>query len=799
MKVNKNRRKVLRLLAATPVLSGPLAGLLSACGNGNKASGSETKGGSFNLFGSSRSNSVPAAIPWENKFKHIDLVENVNFASLNNQGRLIDFGTTDYFKYVLGGWRCGWGRNFNREGVAYTHAIGTTSRIFFHWDNQEALVVYFRLKRVVAKFFSLYFNDKTIRKVDLTSADWATYSAEIPADIVHAGMNSILCRWEKTQLIAGEDVATAADYVFIASAEVKEVPSPLPTHATIANAVGSGSDNKKGALLLSSGMGLSYWVQVPQDEPMLGFNLGAISGSESQPREMKLEISAKSDDQGSVPLLSKTIKTFETQKPQPIAIDLAKLAGRVVRLDISATSSSNTKARLALFQPGLYVKRFQAQPSKPTKKATNAIIVMIDTLRADHTAPYAQTRVKSPAFNKLAEEAALFERFSAVEDWTKPSCATILTGLYPMTHQTESDAGKLPSAIRMVSEELHGKGVTTGAFIANGYVSDKFGFKKGWDKYTNYIRENKKADAEHVLAEAIAWIKEVKEKPFFAYVHTIDPHVPYSPPEEFYKMYDSEEYTGKVVPIKTAELLEDIKTGKFTPTQRDKVRIEALYDGEISFHDKWFDVFLQQLEEQKLLEDTLLIVVSDHGEEFWDHGSVGHGHQIHQELVHVPFMVRWKGIVPEKNRIADNHDHTVIVPTIFDAMKFDPPSYLEGASVLARASGCQEKGPFAGFSTHQGEREGAWSGNWKLIMKGPTKAFLFDLDEDPRCQKNIDNKKPITFTYMHGLLGMFHGAADKANWRSRELSQKVAIQVKQEKVEMDGELQKQLKALGYVN
>ena len=127
---------------------------------------------------------------------------------------------------------------------------------------------------------------------------------------------------------------------------------------------------------------------------------------------------------------------------------------------------------------------------------------------------------------------ALFERFSAVEDWTKPSCATILTGLFPDTHEAQTDAGKLPSNVRMVSEELKTKGVTTGAFIANGYVSGKFGFKRGWDKYVNYIRENKKTDAQYVFGDAISWIKSVKEKPFYAYIHTIDPHVPYAPPKE---------------------------------------------------------------------------------------------------------------------------------------------------------------------------------------------------------------------------------------------------------------------------
>ncbi|MBN1654782.1 MAG: sulfatase [Deltaproteobacteria bacterium] len=793
--MNKNRRKVLRLLAATPILAGPMAGILSSCGNGSKASGSaNTKGEPFGFFRALGS-SDPAAIPWEGKFKYYDLLENLSFASLHRQGRLIDFGTTDYFKYVLGGWRSGWGRNFVRDGVAYTHAVGTSSRIFFHWDSREELVAHFRTKRVVSGFFSLYLNDKTIQKVDIPSADWATYSVKLPGEVVKEGMNSMLLRWEKTQQVAGEDLAGAMDYVYLAPATNGNVPEILPTHAALSRSSG---DNKA-ALLLAGGMKLSYWMQIPREEPQLGFVLEIVNrDSKSQPAEMKLEISASSDGQTAVQLLSKNVKTTDAERAQPVAVDLSRLAGKVVRLDIGVVHSSNDKARLALVQPGLYLKSRDLKSAKPEKKAKNVIVVMIDTLRADHTAPYAKTRVKTPAFDKLAESGALFERFSAVEDWTKPSCATILTGLFPDTHQTQTDAIKLPATIRMVSEELKAKGISTGAFIANGYVSDKFGFKKGWDKYVNYIRENKKTDAQYVFGDAISWIKTLEGKPFYAYVHTIDPHVPYSPPQEFIEMYDSAEYKGPVIPIRTAQHLEDIKKGKFSPTQRDKERIEALYDGEISYHDKGFGVFLQQLEQLGILEDTLIVVVSDHGEEFWDHGSVGHGHQIHQELIHVPFLLVWKGIIPEKTRVSDNHDHTCIVPTIFDAMGLEPPAYLEGTSVLARAMGRQEKGPHAGFSTHQGDREAVWTQNWKLIMRGPTKAHLFDLEADPKCQKNIDKRNAITLSYLQMLIGQFQGAPDKARWRSREISRKAVVQVKKEKVQMDKELEKQLKALGYV-
>jgi len=470
----------------------------------------------------------------------------------------------------------------------------------------------------------------------------------------------------------------------------------------------------------------------------------------------------------------------------------------VVRLELRVSSFASSRARLALLSPAIFVEPSTAPVAQPAIKARNTIVVMIDTLRADHCAPFnRKTRVRSPAFNALAEQGALFERFSAVEDWTKPSCATMLTGLYPDTHKIQTEGAKLPAKVKMISEEMQERAVATGAFIANGYVSGKFGFERGWDRYTNYIREGKKTDAEHVFEDAIEWIEKVKDKRFYTYIHTIDPHVPYDPPDAFLELYDPEPYHGPVHPRKTAYHLEDIKKGKFNPTRRDKDRILALYDGEISYHDKYLGEFLKRLNGLGLMQDTLIMVVSDHGEEFWDHGSVGHGHQIHQELIHVPFLLIWKGTIPEKVRIADNHDHGCMVPTTFDAMGLRPPDYLEGNSVLPVALGQQQSGPRAGFSSHQGHRQAVWSDQWKLLMRGPVKIYLYDTDADPGCQNDQHRKRPITLAYMQALLGQFQGSSDKARWSSRESAGKQKRQVEQEKVEMDDELRKQLENLGY--
>ncbi|MEM8606984.1 MAG: sulfatase [Myxococcota bacterium] len=789
--VDELRRKVLRVLAATPLLSGAAAGLLGGCNANSKGQAVEPD---------PLSPVTPREAPWAGRRAERSLVDQLNFASLKRDGLLVDFGSTDSFKYTFGGWRSGWGKHLERDGVAYTHATNLTSRVNFPWDTQEALTVRFRLRREASRFFSLYINSKPVEKVDITRVDWTTYESAIPAELVRPGTNHMLLRWERTTRAMGEDVAAAVDFIHIAPAGTS-APSmeALPRHASLVRQIGSAP-----SLLLAPGTTLSYWMVPPeQGEPLLGFTAAPVAGEDAPAADgtsatgipLKLAVTAHVDGRGKKELLSATVSDGT---PRPLAAALTGFAGQAIRLDISVTGDPGSTGGVALAEPAVYVKGKDPAPP-PSKPAKNAIVVMIDTLRADHVSAYANTRVKAPALDAFARGGVVFERDSAVEDWTKPSCATMLTGLYPNTHKTQSDSGKLPTSVKMVSEEMKSQNVSTGAFIANGYVSGKFGFEKGWDAYTNYIRENKRTEAEHVFTDAFEWIERKAEggERFYAYVHTIDPHVPYDPPDSFLELYEKEPYRGSIAPRSTALLLEGIKKGTFKPTAADKRHIRALYDGEISYHDKWFGDFMDKLGKAGLLEDTVVIVVSDHGEEFWEHGNVGHGHQIHQELIHVPFIMSWKGSLPEGARVADNQDHCSLVPTLFDAMGLTRPEYLEGNSVLGIARGEATPAPAAGFSTHQGEREAAWCGRYKLLQRGPISTSLFDVDGDPGCQNNLKNSHPIALTTMRAVLGQFQGAPNKARWRSRDLEEGVAMNVAAEDVEMDATTSEQLKALGY--
>ena len=233
----------------------------------------------------------------------------------------------------------------------------------------------------------------------------------------------------------------------------------------------------------------------------------------------------------------------------------------------------------------LRIVRAASDPRAIEEPGRNVVVLLIETLRASKLQTYyAKSRVKTPAIDGFVEQGTVFERPQTPENWTKPAVASVLTSLHPATHRTKQDASKLPKSALMLSEVYKKAGFKTASFIANGYVSNAFGFDQGWDHYTNYIREQRNTNASNVFGEAQAWIEKNKDGRFFAYIQTIDPHVPYDPPAKFLEMYDAKPSNGQVKNRRTHLMLDEAKKNpkKYKFTQRDKERIEALHDGEIS-------------------------------------------------------------------------------------------------------------------------------------------------------------------------------------------------------------------------
>jgi arylsulfatase A-like enzyme len=442
------------------------------------------------------------------------------------------------------------------------------------------------------------------------------------------------------------------------------------------------------------------------------------------------------------------------------------------------------------------------EAAPPTAPARNVVVLLIDTLRASKLRPYnPQSRVRTPIFDGIVERGTLFERAHSQENWTKPSVASVLTGLTPSTHRAITTEARLPASAELVSEVFDGAGFHTASFLANGYVSDRFGFDQGWDHYTNMIREGRSTEAEDVFREAGDWIEQHHDERFFVYVQTIDPHVPYDPPAEFLQTYDPRtDYAGQVQPRRTGELLEAAKGNRPSVVfdESDLTRLTALHDGEISYHDRELGRFLERLAAMGVADDTLLVITSDHGEEFRDHGSFGHGHSVYQELIQVPLVFHRPGLVPQGRRVPQPVSTMNVSQTILELADVRGLRAAEGRSLVSDMHGLVPSHPMLAFTNMLDDKRVIRSRRWKMVLSG-INAKIFDLGQDPQERNEITDltRHPIAARFLRIHLGQYLGSRDRGHWW--QATQQERQQLQSEQAEMDDTIRAQLRALGYAN
>jgi len=733
--------------------------------------------------GCSRGGSKPD--PFVGLETHSDLTALRHLAEVNDGGWYVDFGTPAQSKYTVGDWRSGWvGKGVDGD-TTYAH-VGMRGRVYFEADRPAPLVARIRLRAHGTQALTPYLNNKQLKSIHLGKGDgFVDYDIDLPEENVQAGENYLLVTFGGTVPIDGQDVSVAVDSIWIRKQSESSKTARAPAYDSLVAIVRLG-DEERQAIALSRKSTLRYHVLVPANGS-LGFGVG-VEGEGDAP----FSIAVTADGQPTTQVLTGMASGAWTDHK----VDLSRFAGETVRVDLSAEGQGT--GRLAWNSPRILVP---AVPERNLEPAKNVVVVVIDTLRADKLRPFnPQTRVKTPAIDQFASDGAVFELAQAPENWTKPSVASILTGLHPQTHQQKTGDAALPSSAELLSEHLQGEGFATGGFIANGYVSDRFGFDQGWDDYTNYIREEKSTEAKDVFDDAGNWIEAHKDGRFFAYIQTIDPHVPYDPPGKYLQMYDPSEYAGQIRPRMTGDLLEKAKRN---PPQvvfdaRDKRQLEALHDGEITKHDHFFGAFLERLSALGLANDTLIVVTSDHGEEFDDHGSWGHGHSVYQELLHVPLMFRLPNRVPAGTKVGEAVSTLDISATVTDLLGVPAMAHNEGHALVGLMLGEAPSQPAVAFSDFQDDRRVITTGRWKLILRGNLTSTMFDLVADPLEKNQLDASAfPIGRRYSRMLLGQFLGASDRGDWLSAD--QKGGTQLERENAEMDDTIRDQLRALGYAH
>lgn len=367
----------------------------------------------------------------------------------------------------------------------------------------------------------------------------------------------------------------------------------------------------------------------------------------------------------------------------------------------------------------------------------NVILIIIDTLRADHLGCYGYERNTSPHIDSLAATGTLWLNAQAQSSWTLPGVSSIFTGLSTKSHGAGKSDGTvyaLDPEMPLITTLLKAEGYQTAGFFNVYLLSEQFGFHRGFDSYNcNYLGDG---EAGATVDMTINWIDGIdKEKPFFATVHLFDVHDPYDPPSPFDELYTVGGTAGD-------SLWQMSPDGKLiNPGQNE--HLMALYDAEINWVDSQLERLFSHLREAGLAENTIIVFTSDHGEEFLDHDWVGHGATLFNEILHIPLIITGPGAA--KGEIETfNVGQFDVLPTICGLLDIAVPGGLDGSDILCGNIPSSRPIPASGLNIEAPPIASIISDSLKVIWNSVSdRALMFnrntDIDEH-HCITPADDK-----------------------------------------------------------
>lgn len=303
-----------------------------------------------------------------------------------------------------------------------------------------------------------------------------------------------------------------------------------------------------------------------------------------------------------------------------------------------------------------------AVPPAPEGGRPDVILVVIDTLRADHLGAYGHDRPTSPHFDALAAQSLVFERGYAQSGWTLASFSSLLTGQYPHQHRVARDAkdparfGCLTPDKVTLAEMMGAAGYRTAAFVNNTFVAPEFGLKQGFEVYDfNGATNDRIRPASVTVERVLQWMDGVPEgEPVFTLVHFMEPHLDYAPSKGFAGTFTAGVERPEMIAPDKGSFFRLRELGQ--PPPPDVVDyMERMYDEEILAADAALGSLVDGLRARGRFDDAVVVVTADHGEEFWDHGKFEHGHALWSELTRVPFVVKAPGVAPARVQTLVEH------------------------------------------------------------------------------------------------------------------------------------------------
>jgi arylsulfatase A-like enzyme len=430
----------------------------------------------------------------------------------------------------------------------------------------------------------------------------------------------------------------------------------------------------------------------------------------------------------------------------------------------------------------------------------NVLVIVVDTLRADHLSSYGYARPTSPNLDRIARQGVLFESAFSTSSWTQPSHASMLTGRYTYEHGADAYR-RLDDRYPTIAEALQARGYRTGAFSANFRVfCRRLGFGRGFHHFEDYYRSVDtilvstfygRMVEEYVLhrgfgfedqigrrwvdainCAVLGWIDRDQGRPFFAFLNYFDVHDPYVPPQPYRSMFSPLENPGGL--INSYWGVDHIYV--LTTPEQLQGEIDA-YDGAIAYVDHHIDQLLGELQARGLAENTLVVITSDHGESFGEHGLLQHTNSLYREVIHVPLLFLWPGHLPDGVRVDEPVTIAALPATLLDLIGEDGQALFPGPSLTRLWQDLEVTVdwpyPVAEIAQHpwepienpsaHGAMSAALSSEWHYITHEKFGEELYDWPVDPQETLNLADRpdmQPVTGQFKMYLERLVSNAAE---------------------------------------
>lgn len=507
--------------------------------------------------------------------------------------------------------------------------------------------------------------------------------------------------------------------------------------------------------------------------PWLDLSIGTI---EDEPVQFEVSVAPPSGGKQEL-LLQRTLTRPHRWELAPL--ELSGYAGRPVRLTFSVSSGKN--GRIGFW--GAPVIRNHDSASKDTGPTRHVIVWWADTLRRDHLDVYGHKRETAPNIRAMAKQGALFQNCISQATWTKVSTPSMMTSLYPVTHGVRDYTDRVPSSAVTLAETLEQAGFATISFASNGFTSMFSNLHQGFETLHDASslpdHQTAKTSREY-MDRLLPWLTSHRDVPFFVFFHGYDPHDPYEPYSPYNTLWSEadkkKEHEQQVASVR--KVIADPLMKYFGMPTRDELTKagvdpaafisyeEGWYDGSIRGMDAEFGRLMEFLKTNGLDQNTLVVFMGDHGEEFLEHGRMFHGQTVYGELTNVPLIV-WKPGSIAANTVVDSTVETIdVMPTILEFCGLKPPAAIQGHSFKELLSAPSRSGAEAAIAwnhpaisekaethgndappPHDTESYSIVSGDWKLIHNKLRHADqpefeLYDFKRDPLNATDVASQHP---------------------------------------------------------